>query len=356
MAAFDKATVDVAELSAEELERVSAALGVRGPWEKLSNGGCAANYASAVAVLKAVVGPEAESLALTQLAVLGAVAPSGAGPRPMSASVAACATTKGVKACAVAMERVQGRAVNVLVREGAVDAVEGYGAVGGALGRLHAANPRLDDLPDVADERFVERFLRIDRGVEDELAPHRGDPFVEWVACDDWRRLRDARAALRARDLPRGLLHGDPYPDNAVALVDPDRAVRAVTLIDWEDASCGPLCYDLGCALVAVAFDPERTAETLRSDVARRLLESYLRARPSFSPQEAAALPGLMAANALACALYRWHQFCVLDPDAPPAAKLAHLEMQRAVDALEDPSVASAIHAMALDLMPRATS
>lgn len=344
MASFDKSSVDVAELSSDELSRVVGLLGI--PYvspKKLCDGACAANYVVGSSVVKAVVGPEAEELARQQMAVLAKV------KRPSLTSQVAvpCVTSKGLKACAIAMQLVPGSPISSLVREGKLDPVEGFGALGDCLGRLHASGVAAPvDAVNVGDSGFMERFLRLETTVEAELDSRLDDEFVKWLSDGDWRRLREARKALdnsETESLPKGLLHCDPYPDNALAVVsDDEKKVSAVTLVDWEDASFGPYCYDVACSLAATAFN----GTEIRTDVASGLLTRYSRVRP-FSDEEAAALPSLISANALACALYRWHQFHVVIQDAPDEAKTSHLEMKNVVTALEDSVARNTLRQMA---------
>lgn len=331
---FDKSCVDVAELSDQEIRRVAAELGVDGPWRKLSNGGCAANYVVGSAVVKAVVGADAVDLARDHLAVLRCLDGRGA-PKPVSDKTVACVTTSGLPARALAMELVAGEAANVLARTGVEGAIA---AVGGALGRLHALRVDPPVSSSVSHPSFLERFLRVSESVEDALqgASH---GFVEWLSSSDWARLGRARRALKAQGLPAGLLHGDPYTDNLMLVVE-DGVIVSARLVDWEDACVGPLMYDLGCALVASAFDD---AGTLREDVFKDVLRGYVETRGLLSGEEAAALPSLMAANALACALYRWYQFHVVDSEVPDDAKNAYLEMQAIVDALDSPHTSARV-------------
>ena len=64
--------------------------------------------------------------------------------------------------------------------------------------------------------------------------------------------------------LPRGLVHGDLFVDNALFSGD------GLTLIDFEEAAHGPLVLDLGMALVGTAWsvtykvEPPAELEVLR--------------------------------------------------------------------------------------------
>jgi len=70
------------------------------------------------------------------------------------------------------------------------------------------------------------------------------------IPADQRPLLEQFRAALvavrqRARTLPTGVVHGDPWPGNAIRTA-PDQ----VTLIDWENAGLGLPLLDLGYCLL----------------------------------------------------------------------------------------------------------
>mmetsp|Transcript_29366 Transcript_29366/g.94728 ORF Transcript_29366/g.94728 Transcript_29366/m.94728 type:complete len:287 (+) Transcript_29366:160-1020(+) len=277
MSSFDKSAVEVASLSVGELSRVSEALVGKEATDcwQLSNGACAANYGvyfdEDKVVVKAVVGADSGTLAVNLLSVLKQLEGTGVAPAPRSDVVVPCATHDGRKACAVAMSLVPGKPANELVRRDGVPAVEAYGEIGTTLGKLHSSSssPGVVALQDdegassgassanqanvkndVADPRYLETFVRV-VSLEETLRRDCDDVFGEWATA----RLDGARRALGRRDLPRGLLHGDPYADNHVLVWDSDKkAVTRATLVDWEDVAVGPFAYDLACALVACAF------------------------------------------------------------------------------------------------------
>ena len=149
------------------------------------------------------------------------------------------------------------------------------------------------------------------------------------------------------------------------------------TFVDWEDVGRGPLVFDVASAAVGACFihdsvvdsvrlassTPQRAA--LKVECLRKMLVAYSRGRrravllESLSPEggrprsasvclgftkaEAAALPGLMEANAYACALYRFYAFHVADPGAPRGAKRSYREMQAVCLALNDEEVVAQI-------------
>lgn len=251
------------------------------------------------------------------------------------------------------MELLPGEACNVLVREGRLDAVAAARRVGAALAAVHGSVRAPPGLYDVANGDYIERYVRCAAPVEDQLlgdARERRTGFPAWVKASDGRRLRDARAALADATLPRGLLHGDGYADNVLF----DAATGATALVDWEDAAAGPFAFDVATSIAGVGFASAPgdaalgdgafpLAATLNAPVVRALLEAYAAARGAFTGAEADALRGLIFANALACAIYRYYAFHVADPNAPQAAKRSYREMHAICIALDGRDVGAAI-------------
>jgi Ser/Thr protein kinase RdoA (MazF antagonist) len=79
---------------------------------------------------------------------------------------------------------------------------------------------------------------------------------------DDWQSLyaqfgRTARAVQQSlAELPRGVVHGDAWPGNAVQ-TGPD----SVTLIDWETSGLGLPVLDLGHCLIESLLDAQPSAD-----------------------------------------------------------------------------------------------
>ncbi len=84
---------------------------------------------------------------------------------------------------------------------------------------------------------------------------------VETLVPDDWQALyQQCRGTARAvgqslGGLPRGVVHGDAWPGNAV-----QSAPDAVTLIDWETSGLGLPVLDLGNCLMESLLDSQPAA------------------------------------------------------------------------------------------------
>ncbi len=100
--------------------------------------------------------------------------------------------------------------------------------------------------------------------------------------------LDEAAVAHRLPAAPRGLVHGDLFPDNVLWIGD-----RISALLDWEMCGIDPFAYDLGVAINAWCF-----AGTFQADRAKALLAGY-GARRKVEPETLAAL-------------YPWTRFAAL--------------------------------------------
>jgi Ser/Thr protein kinase RdoA (MazF antagonist) len=164
------------------------------------------------------------------------------------------------------------------------------GMLGGAVGRLHAMDPGVPAAPGAADAAgplgaggaggaadgggptaaFGAFGAVADAG--EGAGPGRAAWYPEaaipvtqarldavaYLVPDDWlgmiEQFRQAILAVQARldTLPRGLVHGDAWPANAVQ-TRPD----AVTLIDWETGGLGLPVLDLGACLIESLLDAQ---------------------------------------------------------------------------------------------------
>ncbi len=101
--------------------------------------------------------------------------------------------------------------------------------------------------------------------------------------------LRDELAfAQRLPGAPRGLVHGDLFPDNVLWIGD-----RVSAILDWEMSGVDPFAYDLGVAVNAWCFDGSFLAPR-----ANALLAGYA-GRRKLEPETTEAL-------------YEWSRFAAL--------------------------------------------
>ena len=105
-------------------------------------------------------------------------------------------------------------------------------------------------------------------------------------------------------DLPRGILHGDLFPDNVIG----DGSVAAI--LDLEEAFIGPCAFDLIMAFVGFGWDGKEAVHE-RWIV---LLEGYESVRP-LSKEEKLALPALHKYATLSIAAWRYWKHVMTQPD-----------------------------------------
>jgi homoserine kinase type II len=175
--------------------------------------------------------------------------------------------------------------------------------VGRALARLHRASDQLTHIPEG-------RFEPVD--LERRLAD------IERRVGSSGGELRDAVTLIRERlthhagqrdpALPRGIIHGDLFRDNALWVNDDLTAV-----IDFESASRGTFAYDVMVCVHAWCY-----ADHFELDKVKALLAGYTEERP-LSVVEVASLVGEGAIAALRFATTRITDFALRTaPGATP--------------------------------------
>jgi homoserine kinase type II len=113
-------------------------------------------------------------------------------------------------------------------------------------------------------------------------------------------RELDQLEAAWPRDLPRGVIHADLFPDN-VFFDGPNLS----GIIDFYFACTDLIAYDLAICLNAWCFEPDRQFNITK---ARQMLAAY-RARRPFTAAELAALPLLARGAALRFLLTRLYDW-----------------------------------------------
>ena len=137
----------------------------------------------------------------------------------------------------------------------------------------------------------------------------------------------ESLAPLPLDHLPRSILHGDPWPGNALF-----KKGRLSALIDWEETTLGPSIYDL--AYLALHACPEE--EQVKRDLFDFLLESDQSVRPLTQDERQHFSAAL---RFVACSNYLW----LLLKTEPEQDDLANLWATKWYQSL-------ALHRLTLDL------
>jgi homoserine kinase type II len=165
-------------------------------------------------------------------------------------------------------------------------------AVGRALAGLHVAGLPLASRFERAGIYTFERICARVAAIEQREGAHEDSRLAAALAVirDEMAWLA-ARAPVRAA-APRGVIHGDLFPDNVLFADDQD-GDRIAALIDFEQASTGSLCYDLAVCVNAWCFDRDFDAGSIRA-----MIEGYASVR-ALEPAEIRALPVELRAAAM---------------------------------------------------------
>ena len=129
------------------------------------------------------------------------------------------------------------------------------------------------------------------------------------------------------KDLPKGIIHADLFPDNVFFLKDEFSGI-----IDFYFACNDLLAYDIAICINAWCFEPDHSFNVTK---ARAFLEGYNAVRP-LTPQEYSALPILCRGAALRFLLTRLYDWLNVPPGAlvtpkDPAEFIAKLRFHKSV-------------------------
>jgi homoserine kinase type II len=153
-------------------------------------------------------------------------------------------------------------------------------AIGTALGRIHAATPRVTPL---SGGRFRPEDLR------GRLARIRAESPSHAADADLIESRLDVYVPKRDRGLPAGVIHGDLFRDNTLFVRG---TTRIASLVDFESASQGCFAFDMMVTLLAWCY-----GDAFREDLVNAFLSAYSAVRP-VTAQERDALP---IEGAIAC-------------------------------------------------------
>ncbi len=184
-------------------------------------------------------------------------------------------------------------------------------ALGGLLGEMHQAGASF--APKRENDLSLSGWRKLaDACVASAEAPPAG---IETPPGDLLDVVEDELAYLEAHwptNLPRGLIHGDLFPDNA--FFDESGSVSGV--IDFYFACTDFFAYDLAATLNAWASPSDaEDAGTWRPDNAEALLRGYEEVRP-LQPAEREALPVFLRGASMRFLLTRLYDWLHQAPDA----------------------------------------
>ncbi|MDB5371263.1 MAG: putative homoserine kinase [Roseomonas sp.] len=142
------------------------------------------------------------------------------------------------------------------------------------------------------------------------------------------------------RDLPRGHIHADLFPDNVFFLGDADGAPRVSGIIDFYFACTDFLAYDLAICLNAWCFEQDFSFNVTK---ARAMTAAYQSLRP-LSEAELAALPVLCRGAAIRFLLTRLYDWT----HTPPGAMVTRKDPLEYLKRLRFHAASTDIHAYGL--------
>jgi Ser/Thr protein kinase RdoA (MazF antagonist) len=152
----------------------------------------------------------------------------------------------------LALTFLEGRAADAVLESGAVREDVLFMEFGRALAKMHSVKLGDAELRHFSKGGACDVQKHIDGTLYDRMkaSTHtRKHPFFTDFYGDRLAALRNAMA--RSNELPQGVLHGDPFLDNA--LVDPSNGSFS-GFVDFEDATTGPLLFDVACCVIGTCF------------------------------------------------------------------------------------------------------
>ena len=154
-----------------------------------------------------------------------------------------------------------------------------------------------------------------------------------------------ALAAAMQVDVPRGLIHGDPFLDNLLA----KDSGEVVGWVDWEDVAVGPLMFDVGCSLIGCCYrSAEGEDNQLDLDRLKWFLNGYISVRPLSAEEKAVVVP-FMRLTLLCNATWRFRNFNIMHPEVEEA-KDAYKELADRIVALKDEALVLQIETIVASL------
>lgn len=232
----------------------------------------------------------------------------------------------------MALTWVNGMAADKVLSAGKVDDTVVLASIGAGLAALHSVP---------VDKAAAERMRSCERGSGAcDVAKHISGELLAKMRASEHTRTHpylldfyEAECAaltssMAAADLPRGILHGDPFLDNMLCEAS---SGQLAGFVDLEDFCLGPLLFDVACCASAACFRPDGALDVRRL---RALLSGYASVRPLSQTERALFLP-FMRLTMLCNCTWRFINFNI-DSREIESCRNAHVELQERITALHD--------------------
>eukprot|EP00698_Gefionella_okellyi_P016814 TRINITY_DN4842_c0_g1_i2.p1 TRINITY_DN4842_c0_g1~~TRINITY_DN4842_c0_g1_i2.p1 ORF type:complete len:289 (-),score=81.98 TRINITY_DN4842_c0_g1_i2:20-886(-) len=187
--------------------------------------------------------------------------------------------------------------------------------IGVSLAKVHAL-PVLEEYPGFS-MGYVEAWPFLDE-IKD--APLGSTPF----AAELRYAMQYYKPLISRTDLPRGLIHGDVFVDNLIAV-----EAEKVAIVDWEEICVDLLALDVVVTWIGCCYDerPEQHA-VLNQKRVDAFTAGYESVRPLL-PIERESLQGLLAYSLVSIAFWRFRQFNWRHPQLAAARGESYREMMK---------------------------
>mmetsp|Transcript_6593 Transcript_6593/g.16729 ORF Transcript_6593/g.16729 Transcript_6593/m.16729 type:complete len:387 (-) Transcript_6593:229-1389(-) len=248
--------------------------------------------------------------------------------------------TKGLPGPTMVLTFVVGVAADKVIEQG-VDCRAVLRSVGENLARFHSVSS--DQSSKLRTYREGGACLVWDhmRGAileKIKACPHTVDhPYSKFYAA----RLAELQTSMKLPDLPSGPLHGDCFLDNVLA--DPSTG-EVAGFVDLEDATLGPLIFDLAVCAIGSCFNPS-PANDLDYDRLEALLNGYCSTSRTLTPTEVDHFVPFMRLALMCNCTWRFVNFNI-DHREIADCRDTYVELQQRIVALEDPATVAKVDAM----------
>ena len=182
----------------------------------------------------------------------------------------------------LALTFLEGRAADAILETGILNECQVLFAFGAALAEMHSVDLGKSQLRHYSKGGACDVQKHVDGSLWRKMKGSeftRDHPFVTKFYEKRCASLIDAMMNSNS-SLPQGILHGDPFLDNA--LINETNGTFS-GFVDFEDACSGPLLFDVACSVIGTCF-PEGSSDF---DVNRfdSLMRGYTSVRRLVQPE-----------------------------------------------------------------------